>query len=125
MCTVQVTFSFPDFPSNEGGVPASYTWSVGTEPGAGNVLPWTSFQGINVTRSAQVQDGSTGQDTVISQTVHLVDWPLPGGLALQQGGSYYVSVRGTNAGGAHHSLVVHSSKISVSGASEGGWVGGE
>jgi hypothetical protein len=48
---LQVTFSFPEFPSVEGGTPASYEWSVGTAPGAGDAVGWTPFTVRRATRS--------------------------------------------------------------------------
>jgi class 3 adenylate cyclase len=113
----KITFSFPDFPSPEGGVPAIYSWRLGTEPGAGDISDWQLFTGKNVTQTAELWDatisGDPGKPTVIKQTVHLANGTLPGGMALRQGGQYYVTVRGTNAAGPLNALQVVSDPVSV------------
>lgn len=110
-----ITFSFPDFPSIEGGEPASYHWSVGTQPGAADVLPWRPFAGNKtVTQSAEVEDDLTGEKSIVTQVVNVVNEPLPSWMSLREGGNYYVSVRGSNAGGPLLGIVVHSDVILVS-----------
>ena len=115
----KISFSFPDFPSTEGGVPASYEWRLGTSPGDGDVSDWRPFTGKNVTQSAEVpssggkSDGKAASTQVVTQVVHLADGALPVGIALRQGGQYYVTVRGTNAAGPLQALQVISDAVSV------------
>jgi hypothetical protein len=46
--------------------------------------------------------------------VHLQTGDLPPAVALRQGQTYTVSVRGSNAGGVYQGIVVHSGPITVS-----------
>lgn len=109
----KVSFSFPDFPSTEGGTAPQYTWRLGTTPGAGDVIDWTPFEGKNVTQSAEVMEPGDNKGTVISQVVNIANGTLPNGIGLQQGETYYVSVRGANAGGVLNGLIVTSDPVTV------------
>ena len=106
-------FAFPDFPSTEGGVPASYSWRLGTSPGAGDVSDWQYFKGRNVTQTAELHSDSTGSSKVMTQVVHMEDGDLPDGVALRQGGVYYITVRGVNAAGPLQGLDVYSDQVMV------------
>lgn len=109
----RVTFSFPTFPSIEGGTPAVYAWRIGTEPGGGNIADWTSFEGRNVTQSAGVQQSDSDETMVVTQVVHLTNATLPNGIALRQGDQYYVSVRGSNSGGPRQGVVITAGPVTV------------
>ncbi|KAH7623655.1 putative Adenylate cyclase [Nannochloris sp. 'desiccata'] len=115
--STNITFSFPDFRTYEGGMPAGYTWRLGTQPGAGDVSDWQVFTGRNVTQTAELWDetisGDATKPSIITQTVHIADGALPEGVALRQGGQYYVTVRGTNAAGPLNAVQVISDPVSV------------
>jgi hypothetical protein len=74
-------------PAVQGGAPAFYNWSLGTQPGLSDVVPWQPVGGEAVSRAAEVADpdGAAGARVVITQTVYLADEALPPGLALRQG----------------------------------------
>lgn len=115
--STKISFSFPDFPSVEGGVPATYDWRLGTSPGSGDISDWRPFTGRNVTQSAEVpserSDGKAATTQVVTQVVHITDGELPPGIALRQAGQYYVTVRGTNAAGTLQALQVVSDAVTV------------
>lgn len=109
----KATFSFPEFPSIEGGVPAMYQWRLGTQPGLGDVTDWTPFTGKNATQSAEVQGKGETSGTLISQTVYMADGNLPPEISMSEGSTYYVSVKGSNAGGPLNGRVVTSEPVTV------------
>ena len=109
----RISFSFPEFPSIEGGTPTTYVWRLGTTPGGGEVTSWAPFSGRNVTQTAELQRSPGEQKKAFTQTVFIANGTLPNGIALQQGGKYFVTVRGTNAGGPLQALQVVSEEMMV------------
>jgi hypothetical protein len=91
----------------QGAANASYTWRLGTSPGAGDIIDWSPFQGQNFTQAAQENM------TVVTQVVHVAFGIMPPGLALRQGGNYYVTVRASNGAGPLQGLSVASNEVTV------------
>lgn len=102
-----ITFSFSDFPSMQGAANASYTWRLGTSPGAGDIIDWSPFRGRNFTQAAEENM------TVVTQVVHVAFGIMPSGLALRQGGQYYITVRANNGAGPLQGLSVVSNGVTV------------
>lgn len=110
--STKVTFSFPDFPSKEGGTTTKYKWKLCVPSGV-CVTDWIPYQGKDMTQSAEVIDTVTNAPTVISQLVHVVDSALPTGVSLTPGVNYVVQILGYNAAGIFKGIVQESSNVSV------------
>jgi hypothetical protein len=118
--TTQIPFSFPEFPSIEGGVDTTYEWSVGTSQGGSDIVGWSKVEATTMTQGAEVpipetdaSNSESGAKKLVTQTVYKASGALPWGLTLRNGATYYVSVRGKNAGGPALGVVVSSDAVTI------------